>query len=407
MTANVDFDNPFEEGEPEAEETADEAPKKRSPLRLVLLVLVILVLLCVVCFAGSRLLGGVAGNAIGGLLPEPLKNIVGVAQQAPVVPPAADTTLPPATDQSPLPGAGTPPATQETPTTGEVPPTQQPLPPAEQPLPSTQQPGEATPITAPVPGPTNTPIPGGPTPQVGPTVIITTTPITGCETNQLPIAKANGPYTGMMGKGLGLVNFDAAGSNDPDGTITKYEWDFGDSSQPAVGAQVTYGYTNIGNYVAILTVTDNCNATGQDTAEVVIVGPTPPTPDGNGNTPTPTVAVTATPVLSQNQTTGFCYLVQYGDTLSGIAWYYGLWLQDLAAVNGVSTEYYVIAGQGLFIPIGPVTTGPNVYQAQADDTLYSIAYQCGLTPAAIATANNLDINTALKPGQSLIIPLGR
>jgi LysM repeat protein len=262
-----------------------------------------------------------------------------------------------------------------------------------------------TATTAPVPGPTSTPtltpLPGT-TPQAGPTVAVT---VTGCDDNVPPTTEANGPYTAMMGKGQAFVTFDATGSSDPDGTISKYEWDFGDGSEPANGQTVTHGYTSIDAYVAILTVTDNCNATSQDTAGVTIVGPTPPSSSGDNNsTPTPS-ATNSSP--SVEATLGFCYLVQYGNTLSGIAQYYGIPLQDLAAVNGVSPDYLVVTGEGLFIPSGEIINGPNAYPVQAGDTLNSIAYQCGLTTTALAEANDLDQNTELSPGQIVIIPLGR
>ena len=162
----------------------------------------------------------------------------------------------------PSPGTGEPAPTQEPapPATDEVPgPTQpteepaptveQPLPPTEQPTQATEQPLEATPTTEPVPGPTSTPTIAPPTetaPAIEPTVVITTT---GCENNSAPVANANGPYTAMMGKGLALVNFTAAGSTDSDGVIANYTWEFGDDSAPAAGENVTYGYKNTGNYV--------------------------------------------------------------------------------------------------------------------------------------------------------------
>jgi LysM repeat protein len=96
--------------------------------------------------------------------------------------------------------------------------------------------------------------------------------------------------------------------------------------------------------------------------------------------------------------------VQYGQTLSGIAWFYGVPLADLAQVNQVSMDYFVIAGQGLFIPIAPPQTGPNLYEAMPGDTLVNIAYQCGLTPAVLASANNLEPGALLAPGQLLMIP---
>jgi PKD repeat protein len=83
----------------------------------------------------------------------------------------------------------------------------------------------------------------------------------------------------MMGKGQAVVIFDGSGSTDPDGTIVSYEWEFGDGSSLGSGESVTHGYTSTGSFVVTLTVTDNCDDTAQDTADVTIVGPTPPAPD--------------------------------------------------------------------------------------------------------------------------------
>lgn len=57
-----------------------------------------------------------------------------------------------------------------------------------------------------------------------------------------------------------LVTFDGSASYDPDGgTITAYEWDFGDGSPHAFGAVVTHTYANyqLAPYQVTLTVTDS------------------------------------------------------------------------------------------------------------------------------------------------------
>ena len=51
------------------------------------------------------------------------------------------------------------------------------------------------------------------------------------------------------------VTFDTGGSSDPDGTIVKYEWDFGDGDV-AEGVQVEHTYYIAGSYTARLTVSD-------------------------------------------------------------------------------------------------------------------------------------------------------
>ena len=413
MADDLDFDDTFDDEDIEL----DEQPRRRSPLRIILLLLVVLVLLCVVCVLGSRLLSGTLGSIIPvDSLPAPVQNIFPMAVETPTLPPAIDTPTPElvTTEELPPPETSEPILTEELPTpeTGELPVTTEPTeeiiqPTAEPTEEPTEEVVEVTPTatTAPVPGPTSTPTPSPPpdtTPAVSPTVAVT---VTGCDNNIPPTAEANGPYTAMMGKGQAFVTFDATGSSDPDGTIIKYEWDFGDGSELASGETVIHGYTSIDAYVAVLTVTDNCNATSQDTAEVTIVGPTPPASNGD-NKSTPAPSPTNSPSSSQ-ASLGFCYLVQRGDTLSGIAWYYGISLQNLAAVNGVSTDYLVVAGEGLFIPSGKITNGPNAYLAQAGDTFNSIAYQCGLTTTALAEANGLGPNTELSPGQVIIVPLNR
>lgn len=60
------------------------------------------------------------------------------------------------------------------------------------------------------------------------------------------------------------VTFDASDSNDPDGTIVNYEWDFGDGNT-AIGIIVTHSYTQKGSYSVSLTVTDNDELIGTDT----------------------------------------------------------------------------------------------------------------------------------------------
>jgi LysM repeat protein len=401
MNANVDYENNYDNPEPEVDdaddtETEGQAPKKRNPLRLILLVLVILILLCVVCWLGSSLLGGAILDPIRGLLPGGDSGVTVVPVDTPVPPvteePGGEPVEPAPTDEGMLP-TEEPSTPLDTPAATTEPP-QEPGAPTEEPVIAPT--GEAT--TEPVPGPTNTP-----TSESGGPIVIT--PIN-CEGNVAPVAVANGPYDGMMGKGQAFVTFDATGSVDSDGTIVEFEWDFGDQSAPGYGPMVTHGYTNPGNYVAILTVTDNCNASGQDTAEVLISGPTPPgetvTPDPNQ---TPTTEPTTSP--PNNITLGFCYIVHYGDTLSGIAWYYGVPLQDLAYVNNVPPDYFVKAGEGLFIPYGPIVEGANGYQVQYGDTIQSVAYQCAVSPSAVAEANGIPVDTALTPGEVIIIPIGR
>ncbi|HAK96653.1 MAG TPA: hypothetical protein DCM87_17090, partial [Planctomycetes bacterium] len=70
----------------------------------------------------------------------------------------------------------------------------------------------------------------------------------------------------LVGRAPLEVTFSAAGSSD-DGTITGYEWDFGDGAT-ASGVDAVHTYAAEGEYTATLTVTDNFGSTG--TASVTI-----------------------------------------------------------------------------------------------------------------------------------------
>lgn len=63
------------------------------------------------------------------------------------------------------------------------------------------------------------------------------------------------------------VGLDASGSLDPDGAITRYEWDFGDG-QRDVGVSVRHEYTEPGVYTVTLTVTDDDGATAETTLPI-------------------------------------------------------------------------------------------------------------------------------------------
>jgi LysM repeat protein len=421
VTADFDFDTTYNEEAEEEEVDLDEgveldddldeeAPRRSSPFRIILLVLILIVLACVVCFLASRYFGDrlplppIPGLPIGGETSVP-------PVDTPTVPATTGVTEVPPEETSQL-----PPTTEEAAT--EVPTSVITNPEEETPLPGTEEPtSEPTvivttePIVEPTGGlvdehgadmvteqPTTEPGPGTP----GATVIVT---VDTCDNNTPPTANADGPYTAMMGKGQAFVTFDGSGSSDPDGTIARYEWDFGDGSTPETGSSVNHGYGSTGSFVVTLTVTDNCGDSSQATADVTIVGPTPPA-NGNGSGDGDSNATPAAMPQSPSapETVGFCHRVQAGETLYGLAWNYDLTVRDLADVNGVDTEYLVVAGQGLFIPIGEINGGLNIYEVQYGETLYDVAYQCGLTVSTLATTNGLEANADLFPGQNLIIP---
>lgn len=72
------------------------------------------------------------------------------------------------------------------------------------------------------------------------------------------------------------VQFDASASQDPDGKIVKYEWNFGNGAT-GTGVKANQTYAQAGSYTVTLTVTDNKGATAS-TSQTVPVTET----DGSG-----------------------------------------------------------------------------------------------------------------------------
>jgi DNA-binding beta-propeller fold protein YncE len=72
--------------------------------------------------------------------------------------------------------------------------------------------------------------------------------------NQAPVAS----FGAAPGSAGSATAFDASAAADPDGTIVRYDWDFGDGTRlPDGGPAPQHVYTQPGTYVATLVVTDN------------------------------------------------------------------------------------------------------------------------------------------------------
>lgn len=65
------------------------------------------------------------------------------------------------------------------------------------------------------------------------------------------------------------IQFDASASTDPFGTITSYQWNFGDG-QSSIGPSPTHAYSTAGDYTVALTVTDAAGATNTITDAVTV-----------------------------------------------------------------------------------------------------------------------------------------
>ncbi len=77
--------------------------------------------------------------------------------------------------------------------------------------------------------------------------------------NEAPVASFS--LSSTSGNAPLLVNFDASGSTDSDGTVTSYAWDFDEAGATAIGQNAQHTYSDEGSYSIALTVTDDEGAT--------------------------------------------------------------------------------------------------------------------------------------------------
>ena len=95
--------------------------------------------------------------------------------------------------------------------------------------------------------------------------------------NQYPIAEVNGPYAGAKGSS---IKFSSSGSRDPDGSIAKYRWTFGDGGT-STSANPSHTYSSAKLYTVKLTVTDNNGATDSETTQAYVTVPSAEEPLSN------------------------------------------------------------------------------------------------------------------------------
>jgi poly(hydroxyalkanoate) depolymerase family esterase len=89
----------------------------------------------------------------------------------------------------------------------------------------------------------------------------------GGDDNDPPTAAATAtPTDPQVGE---IVSFDGSDSTDSDGSVSDYEWAFGDGAT-ATGETVSHSYENSGEYTATLTVTDDAGATDTDSVTIAV-----------------------------------------------------------------------------------------------------------------------------------------
>jgi len=95
------------------------------------------------------------------------------------------------------------------------------------------------------------------------------------------------------------------------------------------------------------------------------------------------------------------YIVQRGDTLSGIARMYGINVSLLRALNGIPARSSLIrSGQKLKVP----TAGGSIHVVKAGETLGHIASAYRVKLSDLLRLNQLTLNALIHPGQIITIP---
>lgn len=108
-------------------------------------------------------------------------------------------------------------------------------------------------------------------------------------------------------------------------------------------------------------------------------------------------ASTAAPATNVSQT----HIVQYGENLSTIAVQYGTTWQELARINALSNPSIIYAGQSLNVVGGQSVATSGYCVVEYGDTLSGIAAQFGTTVESLISANGISNPDLIYAGQVL------
>jgi N-acetylmuramoyl-L-alanine amidase len=131
--------------------------------------------------------------------------------------------------------------------------------------------------------------------------------------------------------------------------------------------------------------------------------------DGDGDADDSGSTSTAAPA---NTAPAGSYVVQPGDTLSAIAARAGMSVNQLAALNGLNPNAYLISGTAISLPGAPSTAAASgttsssgsaggSYVVQPGDTLSAIAARAGMSVNQLAALNGLNPNAYLISGTAI------
>ncbi|MEJ5915869.1 LysM peptidoglycan-binding domain-containing protein [Pseudokineococcus sp. 1T1Z-3] len=129
--------------------------------------------------------------------------------------------------------------------------------------------------------------------------------------------------------------------------------------------------------------------------------PAAPSRTAPGTSPAPAVQLGAPVAVAAAAARS--YVVQPGDTVSGIALRSGLSQQEVITANGLDARGSIRAGQVLVLDRAAVAAASpeGTYTVQRGDTVSAIAARTGTTQRAIVEANGLDSRGSIRAGQQL------
>jgi murein DD-endopeptidase MepM/ murein hydrolase activator NlpD len=118
-----------------------------------------------------------------------------------------------------------------------------------------------------------------------------------------------------------------------------------------------------------------------------------------------TLILSLVPALAGAQSQGPTYIVQPGDTLSGIARTFGSTVEQLAQINGISDPSALQPGAELIIPGFEGVSGVlSTHEVAYGEDLISLSRTYGLSPDVMVRLNHVVSPGSLYLGQEVILP---